>query len=31
MDDRTTTQPPQAADGASAPLFLRIGVVMRRP
>lgn len=29
MDDRTPTQSPQAADAASAPLFLRIGVVMR--
>ena len=29
MDDRTPARPPQAADGASTPLFLRIGVVMR--
>ena len=29
MDDRTPARPPQAADSASTPLFLRIGVVMR--
>ena len=29
MDDRTPGRPPQAADSVSAPMFLRIGVVMR--
>ncbi len=29
MDDRTPARPPQAAEVASAPLFLRIGDVMR--
>lgn len=29
MDDRTPAQPTKAAEGSPAPMFLRIGVVMR--